>query len=198
MARILVICTGNVCRSPIAEGALRNVLECRYGDRAPSVESAGTAGWEGSPANAGSVAAAAELGLDISEHRGRMLTARDLDGTALVVAMAAEHRDAVRRYAPETYERTFTLKELVRLLEALPPPEGDRDPAEVLVARVADADALRRSGFEGNRRDEDVVDPLGMPLEVFRAVAAEIEAWSERLADAVFGPVEAQAGAGGS
>ncbi len=198
MARILVICTGNVCRSPIAEGALRLLLERRWGDRAPSVESAGTAGWEGSPANPGSVTAAAELGIDISDHRGRMLTEGILEESALVIAMAAEHRDAVRRHAPWASERTFTLKELVRLLEALPPPEGDREPAEELVARVGEADALRRSGFEGNRRDEDVVDPLGMPLDLFRAVAIEIEAWCERLADAVYGPVGAPAEAEGS
>ncbi|MGZ8625275.1 MAG: arsenate reductase/protein-tyrosine-phosphatase family protein, partial [Actinomycetota bacterium] len=47
MASILVVCTGNVCRSPVAEGLLRAALERRFGERAPVVASAGTAGWEG-------------------------------------------------------------------------------------------------------------------------------------------------------
>jgi protein-tyrosine phosphatase len=198
MARMLVVCTGNVCRSPIAEGVLRSLFEGRLGGRAPAVESAGTAGWEGSRADPGSVRAAADLGVDISGHLGRRLTERLLEESALVIAMAAEHRDLVRRRVPDVRDRTFTLKELVRLLEALPSPSSDRDPQDTLALRVAEADALRRSGFEGNRWDEDVVDPLGMPLEVFQAVAIEIEAWSERLADAMFGPVTTPAQAEGA
>jgi protein-tyrosine phosphatase len=74
MASILIVCTGNVCRSPIAEAALRAALTERFGNRAPAVSSAGTAGWEGSGAVGGSVEAAAERGHDIGDHVARMLT----------------------------------------------------------------------------------------------------------------------------
>jgi protein-tyrosine phosphatase len=198
MTPILVVCTGNVCRSPIAEGVLRSLLVRRFGDAAPPVASAGTSGWDGSPADPGSVTAARELGVDISGHRGRRLTEADLDAAALVLTMAAEHRDDVRWLFPPAAERAFTLKEAVRLLEALPDPGPELDPAVALADRVAEADALRRSGFKGNPRDEDVADPLGMPIAAFRAVASEIEAWSERLSDALFGPVRARVDAEGS
>ena len=191
MASLLVVCTGNVCRSPVAEGMLRAGLEARLGEGAPLVASAGTAGWEGSGATPESVAAAAERGVDISGHTARRLLAEHVAGADLVLAMAAEHRWEVVRLLPEAASRTFTLKELVRLVEALPA----RDQATGLAERVREADALRRSGFPGNPHDEDVVDPLGMPLEGYRAIAWELEEWCGRLADDLAGTGTARSGA---
>ena len=194
MASVLVVCTGNVCRSPVAEAILRSALEHRFGERAPSVSSAGTAGWEGSGASPGSVAAAAELGIDISGHRARRLRAEHVRGSVLVLAMASEHRELVDGLAPGAAERTFTLKELVRLLEALPTPQGTPpDPADALQTRVVEATSLRRHGFAGDAHDEDVDDPLGMPQEKYREVAAELDAWCGRLADGLFGRAPARA-----
>ena len=193
MAFILVVCTGNVCRSPIAEGMLRAALEARLGDEAPMVASAGTAGWEGSGAMPESVAAAAEHGVDISGHAARRLEPEHVGAADLVIGMAAEHRDHVAHAMPEAVGRTFTLKELVRLIEALTP----ADPAgEPLSQRVRRADELRRGGFDGNPHDEDVVDPLGLPLESYRAIAWELEAWCDRLADGLAGAVPAPSTAG--
>ena len=191
MARVLVVCTGNVCRSPIAEGLLRAALEAKLGDQAPSVASAGTMGWVGSGADPASVEAAAERGVDISAHRARELRSDEVLAADLVLAMARDHEDALVDLAPT---RTFTLKQLVRLLEALPAP-GPGDPDAMLTARIADADDLRRNGFEGYPYDEDVTDPLGMPLESFRAIAWELDEWCGRLADGLFGrqPVRASA-----
>jgi protein-tyrosine phosphatase len=191
MARVLVVCTGNVCRSPIAEGLLRAALEAKLGDQAPSVASAGTMGWVGSGADPASVEAAAERGVDISTHRARELRSDEVLAADLVLAMARDHEDALADLAPT---RTFTLKQLVRLLEALPAP-GPGDPDAMLTARIADADDLRRNGFEGYPYDEDVTDPLGMPLESFRAIAWELDEWCGRLADGLFGrqPVRASA-----
>jgi len=189
MAGILVVCTGNVCRSPVAQGLLRAALAVRLGDGAPPVTSAGTMGWEGSNADPHSVEAAAERGVDISDHRARMLRPPDVLEADLVLAMAREHAEAL----PRSRAKTFTLKELVRLLEALPAPDVG-DPGTVLADRVARADALRRGGYEGNPRDEDVADPLGMPLESFRAVAWELDELCGRLADGLFGREPARAG----
>jgi protein-tyrosine phosphatase len=185
MASILVVCTGNVCRSPIAEGALRAALRERLGEAAPEVSSAGTAGWEGSGAMPESVEAAAERGLDISGHAARRLVPDQIRSADLLVALAAEHREEVVRLVPEAVGRTFTLKEVVRLLEALPAADAER--SGDVGGSVAEADALRRSGFRGNPWDEDVVDPLGLPLTTYRAVAWEIDEWCRRLADLLAG-----------
>jgi protein-tyrosine phosphatase len=198
VASILVVCTGNVCRSPIAEAILRSALGDRLGARAPSVASAGVSGWAGSPAEAGSITAAAERGFDLSAHRGRRLRERDLAEATLVLAMSSEHRDHIQELHPRAAPRTFTLKELVRLLEARPVAtsssrQGDQpDPDALLRDLVVQADAARRDGAGGNPDDEDVADPLGMPIATYRAVAAELEEWCARLADALFGPAPAR------
>jgi protein-tyrosine phosphatase len=186
MASILVVCTGNVCRSPIAEGMLRAALGSRLGSEAPAVSSAGTMGWSGSGADPNSIEAAAERGVDISEHRARELTSADVGSATLILGMSGEHARTVVAQEPEAAPRTFTLKELVRLLEALPPTSGSD-----FASRVAAADGLRTSGFAGNPNDEDVADPLGMPLDSFRAVAWELDEWCTRLVDGLLGRAEA-------
>jgi protein-tyrosine phosphatase len=196
MASILVVCTGNVCRSPIAEGLLRRGLQARFGEDAPLVASAGTAGWEGSPAMAESVAAAAERGADIRGHVARRLAPEHVRGADLVIAMATEHRNRIVAAVPEVAGRTFTLKELVRLLEALPP-AGPRA-AGPWMQRVAEADALRSSGTALRPEDEDVADPLGLPIEGYRAVAWELEAWCERLVEGLAGATAIGSSTGGS
>ena len=185
MTSILVVCTGNVCRSPIAEGFLRAALTRRMGDDAPAVSSAGTAGWDGSAAMVESVQAARERGVEIGAHVARRLEASHLAGADLIVTMAAEHRDAVAGWAPETADRVFTLKELVRLVESMAPVTPSTD----IRSRVAAAAERRRQGFVGNPLDDDVVDPLGMPLDSYRAIAWELDEWTERLADGLAGPV---------
>ncbi len=188
MAHVLVICTGNICRSPIAEGSLRSALDGRFGADAPSVSSAGTQGWEGSGAQPGSVAAAAERGIDISGHVAHLLTGEMLGEADLILAMASEHRGVIETLDPGALSRTFTLKELVRLLDALPAVEPG-SAAVSLADRVTQADALRRGGFEGNPYDLDIADPLGQPQNVYRAIAWELETWIGRLVEGLFGAV---------
>ena len=140
-----------------------------------------------------SVAAAAERGTDISGHVARKVTGTMVEHASLVVTMATEHRDALSRFSPDTAHKTFTLKELVRLLEQLGPADEATEPAS-LEGRVAAADAERRAGFTGNPHDEDVVDPLGMPMESYRAIAWELDEWVARLVDGLFGSVAEAAG----
>jgi hypothetical protein len=55
---------------------------------------------------------------------------------------------------------------------------------------------VRRGGFAGNPHDEDIVDPLGLPLESFRAIAWELDEWTARLAQSLYGSAPAAAAAG--
>ena len=194
MARVLVVCTGNVCRSPIAEGFLRAAFETRLGAAAPVVASAGTMGWTGSGADPASVRAAAELSVDISSHRARALDADEVARSTLILGMATDHVRAVSAAVPQARSRTFTLKELVRLLEALPQP-GQVSEGR-FSERVAEADRLRVDGFTGDPGNEAIADPLGMPLEVFRDVARDLDGWCSRLADGLFGRAGAPAETG--
>ncbi len=195
MTSILAVCTGNICRSPLAEGFLRSILVRRFGVDAPTVGSAGTDGWEGSGAMPGSVMAAAERGVDISGHSARVLTVPMAADADLVLCMASENRDAVVAAAPELTGRTYTLKELVRILEAFGP-AAFAVPGS-LEERVREADALRLGGFTGNPLDEDVADPLGQPDQVYRAIAWELEEWCGRLVDGIYGAVPQAAAVSG-
>jgi protein-tyrosine phosphatase len=186
MTSILVVCTGNICRSPIAEGLLRGALVARFGTLAPNVASAGTFGMEGSGARAESVRAAAERGVDISGHVAREITGTMVEHATLVVTMAGEHRDAIARFSPDTAHKTFTLKELVRLLESLPNVAPGVAP-DALLKRAAEAEAKRENGFAGNPHDLDVADPLGMPIDSYRAIAWELDEWTTRLVDGLYG-----------
>lgn len=187
MASILVVCTGNICRSPLAEGFLRRVLEERFGAAAPDVASAGTIGWEGSPAVIESVEAAAERNTDIRSHAARRLEPEQIIPASLIIGMTTEHRDAAGAMVPQAADRAFSLKEIARILDDLPPAPPTSSPIEALTNRVAQADAHRRAGFAGNPHDEDIVDPLGMPTETFRAVAWEIDTLCDDLARGIFG-----------
>ena len=87
---ILFVCTGNTCRSPIAEGLLREALAARGIDQV-TVASAGSGAWEGAPVSEGAYLVGLEHGLDLSEHRARLLS-RDLVREAdLVLTMSGHH-----------------------------------------------------------------------------------------------------------
>ena len=184
MTSILVVCSGNICRSPMAEGLLRHAMQGRARVDVPSIRSAGTIAMEGTPATPEAVAAARDLGVDIALHRARRLTDVMIGEADLLVCMAAEHREEIVERVPAAADQTFTLKELTRLLER----DGGSSGLEV---RIAAAAAARANGAvtEEDRFDEDVVDPLGMPLETYVAIAGELQDFTERLAVALLGPV---------
>lgn len=97
--KILFVCSGNTCRSPLAEAiARRLVAESGRGD--VQVSSAGTQAWDGSPASDGSLLVGMERGLDLSGHRSRQLTREIIDENDLVLVMAPSHMARVKELSP--------------------------------------------------------------------------------------------------
>ena len=92
--RVLFVCTGNTCRSPMAAGALRKEL----GDDSAQVDviSAGTSAHEGDPATPEAVAVAGADGVDLGAHRSRRVTREMVRGADLVLVMDGLHGNFVR------------------------------------------------------------------------------------------------------
>ncbi len=100
MKRILFVCTGNICRSPLAEALLKRALHERAVEDV-SVESAGTGAWDGAPASEGAYLVALERGLDLSGHRARLLTREIVEDAAMILTMARHHRARVHELGGE-------------------------------------------------------------------------------------------------
>jgi protein-tyrosine phosphatase len=91
LMEILLVCSGNTCRSPLAAAMLRARLAEDPRLAQVRVSSAGTAAWEGAPASEGSYLVALERGLDLSSHRARMLTASIIERADLILTMSDAH-----------------------------------------------------------------------------------------------------------
>jgi len=98
---VLVVCSGNICRSPMAAEYLRHRAS-REGLDAVVVTSGGLLGIDGEQAAVESIAALAEVGLDLRRHRSRGVTPSDVRNADLVVAMTSDHVDEIRQRFPET------------------------------------------------------------------------------------------------
>lgn len=180
MVRLLVVCTANQCRSPMAEALLRRALAER-GVPAAVRSAGGMRG--GTPASSGSVQAMARRGLDLGAHRSHELSVADLAEADLVVCMARRHAREVVVLHPPSWPRTFTLKELVRRGEAA----GRRAPGEALDAWLVGLGVGRtRSGLLADDPVDDVADPIGGPDAAYEATAALLEDLVARAVDLAF------------
>ncbi len=101
MRKVLFVCTGNICRSPTAEGVLRHRVAAAGLTEKIHVDSAGTHGYHvGEPPDARAIHAARQRGIDISDLRARTVTANDFKHFDLILALDQEHLRHLERMQP--------------------------------------------------------------------------------------------------
>jgi protein-tyrosine phosphatase len=177
---LVVVCTGNRVRSPAAEGFLRVLLA----GLPVRVSSAGVLDLGPVPALPETIETAAALGLDLTMHRAACVVGRDLSGADLVLGFEQRHVATAVVDARAPREKTFTLVEIVDLLEHVLPATTVEEPAERARQAVARAHALRKGHPEP---PAEISDPLGESAEVYRTTITRVRDLSERLAVRLFG-----------
>ncbi|WP_308428560.1 arsenate reductase/protein-tyrosine-phosphatase family protein [Mycetocola manganoxydans] len=167
------MCSGNICRSPMAEQLLRAGLNSYPG---VSVGSAGTVGLVGEPMDARALDLATSFGVtDAATHVARELNEKQIREADVVFAMSREHRRAVVQLHPRASRYTFTIREFARIAAEIT--DADLTDAALLpgddvagrFAVAVDAAASLRGMVTPlqNADDDDVVDPYRRADEVY-------------------------------
>ncbi|MBN9737953.1 MULTISPECIES: low molecular weight phosphatase family protein [unclassified Pseudonocardia] len=168
--RVLVVCTGNICRSPAGELLMRHLLVGRLGGRAAGrveVSSAGVRAVVGHGMHPLSRAQLAPWGLD-SRADGfvaRQLDDAVVDGVDLVLGANVRHRSAVLERHPELLDRTFALREFARLSAAV---DAASLPSDLVGRGRALVEAARALRGTVPPADDTVPDPMGEPEQAHR------------------------------
>lgn len=111
---IIVVCTANVCRSPMAAALLQHALAAEKGPlQGCRVVSAGVVARAGDPVTPHSVAALRKVGLDIAAHRSRPLTQEMMDGALAVLCMTEGHREMIRLRADPVPPHLYLFREFI-------------------------------------------------------------------------------------
>lgn len=181
MVEILTVCTGNICRSPLAEVLLRTRL-ATYGVQ---VSSAGTHGLDGQGMTPEAQRLATALGADAdlaASHRARYLTGAELRTPDLILAMSREHRRGVVELDPSRLRSVFTVREFARLAADTPDDDITGDAAAAgpeasarLRAAIGAVTAMRgMSAPPADPADDDVIDPYRRSWETYQLSAQQL------------------------
>lgn len=173
---ILVVCTGNICRSPLGESLLRNELS-----RLPvQISSAGTHAMVGQPMPAQAQEFANAFGLsDTVLHQAQQLTVEMLKDSDLILAMDRGHRREIVEMLPRASRYTFTLREFARLADEVSSDDltmrSGRSPLE-LIRGVFESVAQLRGTLPllDDPSEEDVVDPYGKEQSKYKLSVGQI------------------------
>lgn len=144
MNSILFVCTANICRSPMAEGLFQKIVEDDANHWA--ISSAGTWANEGDQAAEGTLRALEKKGIDLHNHRSKMVTEEMLSAYNLILTMEKGQKEALKIEFPGISKRVFLLSEMVNQLFDISDPIGQ--PLARFEETMNDLDQILRQGKE--------------------------------------------------
>jgi protein-tyrosine phosphatase len=182
VATVLFVCTGNLCRSPVAAGFLSRRL---VNDGRPGVDvtSAGTMQTVGPPP-ARLLAEGAAYGLELEHHSPRQMSPADIIGADLVLGMTRDHVRQVVLTDQTSFGRTFTLRDFVRRAEHVGPRPA-AVPIDVWLSRVHQG--RRHLDVVGESPGDDVADPMGGSAQGYRTMLDEVSSLTDALYTLMWG-----------
>lgn len=151
MKNILFVCTGNTCRSPMAEGIFNHAVLNEEKLEGIKASSAGISAFSGDDANPKAQKAVKELfGIDIKSHRARTISKEDLEKADIILTMTKGHKEIILSFMPGVKSKIWTLKEYV-------------------------------SEDKKSNDNLDIQDPYGMDEEVYKNCAKELKLFIDKL-----------------
>ncbi|MEO7124036.1 MAG: hypothetical protein ABI400_13150 [Lacisediminihabitans sp.] len=164
--KILLVCTANQCRSPLAAAIARRGVEKLPID----FDSAGLLEGGHTMPPVG-IRVAGEIGLDLTGHISRQLNLRAAHSYAVILTMTREQAREIVATAPDLWPRVFTLKQFARWLHDHPYPGGSTLGSWL----KTEASDRAKTDLVGSNASDDVRDPLTSPARVWRSVANELQ-----------------------
>lgn len=174
--KILTVCTGNVCRSPVAERLLQKGLDDLYPGKF-AVSSAGTSALVGQEMQPSSAEIVQAYGGDATSFVAKQISVSTIRDADLILVLTMQHRAAVLQQVPAMLKRTFTIREFGRMLGHLSSYDAEKSPEDVVGfwrEVPARANAVRHATLAVTDGDNDVIDPFGRPHEVYRQMEDEL------------------------
>jgi protein-tyrosine phosphatase len=187
--KVIFVCTGNICRSPMAEQML--IQKAEQSKLPITVVSAGVMAMTGDPMTPQSADAMTKRGFTPTKHVSQDLIPKLLEEADLVLTATLDHRSAIARMLPKASKYSFTIDEFARLtsfLRADPEfqEEFKKKPKETrdqYLKRAMQEAVLLRGMVPTNLDPKDVIDPYGESIEVYNQVAEHIDVMLEIIVE---------------
>ena len=157
---VLFVCTGNTCRSAMAEGIFKKMLKERKEDNSSfNILSAGISALPGISPTPEAIKVMFEQGIDISQHHTQELREELIKKADLILVMANEHKEYIYKEFPFAQNKTFLLKKFTL--------------------------NNKTESNQNNERNYEIIDPIGRKIEFYRIIARELEENLEKILDKI-------------